>query len=284
MDKTTVIHVKNNRYTVHRAATKMPAFSAAYGLWIISFQRGSVARERHKIAPRYFEFYGLSHMLEGKGWYWTPARRRETFSKGCGVLSCPGTVQDYSSSEGDFVEDSICFAGPVADQLHGSGIISDGIMRIGAERRLLPIFDMAADPSRDSQIKANFALQTLLVDCYFAGKSAADDDDYPQLTALLEKIRRTPEKWWTTDRMKELCSLSENQFRVVFKRRTGISPKKYIMQVKMKRAAELLCNSTYSISRIGAMLGYRDPYHFSRCFKSFTGMSPEHYRQHYTIS
>jgi len=283
MDKTTVFNVKNDsQYTVYRVTEKMPEFNVAYGLWILSFRRHGITPKRHNIGPRYFEFYGLSHLLEGTGWYWQPDKRRKSISNGCGILSIPGAIQDYGSSDNDYIEDSICFTGPIADQLYKSGIISNGIMKIGSARRLLPIFELAEDPSRDSQIMANIALQKLLIDCYFEAKTIASHDKYPQLTLLIEQIQQAPQKWWNTLNMAEYCNLSKNQFRVVFKQRTGMSPKHYIDQVKIKCAFEQLCGSS-TIVEIAEMLGYRDPYHFSRRFKILTGMAPTHYRQHCII-
>jgi len=284
MDKTTVIDAKSDsQCTVYRLAEKIPKFNAEYGLWILSFRRHGITPKRYKIKPRYFEFYGLTHLLEGSGWYWQPGKQREPIAKGYGILSTPEAIQDYSSSDNDYIEDSICFTGPVADQLYRSGIITNGIIKIGSARRLLPIFELAEAPSHDSQIKANFALQKLLIDCYFEAKTTAEHDNYPQLGSLIEQIQQVPGKWWNASEMAEYCNLSENQFRVVFKQRTGISPKLYIDQVKIKRASEQLCSSSCTIAQIAEMLGYRDPYHFSRRFKSLIGMAPKNYRLHYAI-
>ena len=277
MDQTTVIDIKNNsKYTVHRLIKKAPLPNAAYGLWIIAFRRQLVSPKRHKIIPRFFEFYGLTHLITGTGWYWKKGSQRKPVEKYSGVLTTPGTVHDYCSSNSDYTEDSICFTGPVADQLYKSGIIKDGILKIGSTRRLLPIFELAEDPSHDSQIKANFGLQKLLVDCYFENKNATEKDPYPQLTYQIEQIQQNPEKWWNITQLAERCNLSDNQFRVIFKRRTGMPPKQYIDQVKIKYASELLCNSPRTITRIAEKIGYRNPYHFSRRFKILTGMAPEH--------
>ncbi len=284
MNKTTVIDIKNNsQYTVHQLIKKIPQPNAAYGLWIISFRKHNISPRRHKIIPRYFEFYGLTHLTKGTGWYWNKDNQRKIIEKNYGVLTSPGTIHDYCSSETDYVEDSICFAGPIADLLFKSGIISDGIIKIGFERRLLPIFKYAEDPSYDSQIKANFALQKLLIDCYFENKKTADNDNYPQITYQIEQIQQNPGKWWSSQQMAEHCNLSENQFRKVFKTKTGIAPKQYIDQVKIKHASGLLCNSSKPITEIAVILGYNNPYHFSHRFKCLTGMAPEHYRRHYSI-
>lgn len=285
MDKTTVIDVKKkSRPVAYKLLEKMPEFNAEYGLWIIAFQRNSVTSGRTEILPRQFEFYGLSHLLSNSGWYWRAGEHTVRFDKGCGVLSSPGTIQDYKSQDGDYIEDSICFTGPVADQLFNSGIISDGIVRIGTERRLLPIFELAENPSWDSQIMANIALQKLLVDIYLESKNNPDGDNYPRLTSLIDQIHRKPGRWWSGSEMAEMCDLSTNQFRMVFTRRTGMTPKQYVDQVKIKRACELLCATRQSVSRIAKALGYVDQYHFSRRFKNLTGMSPSSYREHYTIS
>ncbi len=67
-------------------------------------------------------------MIKGEGWYWSPGNDIQYFSAGDGVISTPGFVQSYGGYGSVFVEDFICFDGPVADFMFDSGVISNGIV------------------------------------------------------------------------------------------------------------------------------------------------------------
>uniref|UniRef100_UPI00344C3D4E AraC family transcriptional regulator n=1 Tax=Carnobacterium sp. TaxID=48221 RepID=UPI00344C3D4E len=58
----------------------------------------------------------------------------------------------------------------------------------------------------------------------------------------------------------------------------GISPSKFILQFKIKKAKELLRLNTYSVTEIGLLLGFSSTYHFSNTFKSITNITPKKYR------
>ena len=73
--------------------------------------------------------------------------------------------------------------------------------------------------------------------------------------------------------------LSKSHFMRLFKEQTGYSPMDYFIQLKMQRACMLLAFRQDSVRRIGAELGYPDPYYFSRAFRKAIGMSPMQYRQ-----
>ncbi|OPH58184.1 DNA-binding response regulator [Paenibacillus ferrarius] len=65
----------------------------------------------------------------------------------------------------------------------------------------------------------------------------------------------------------------------IFKKETGISVTEYLVQERMGMAKELLSKSGMSISSIAAHVGYSNLAHFSKRFKSVTGMNPNDYRQ-----
>lgn len=67
-------------------------------------------------------------------------------------------------------------------------------------------------------------------------------------------------------------------FSTMFKNRTGKSFSDYLIEVRMKRAKELLAGREMKIYEIAACCGYRDTKYFARVFKKHAGMSPENFR------
>ncbi|WP_028551533.1 helix-turn-helix transcriptional regulator [Paenibacillus sp. UNC451MF] len=63
-----------------------------------------------------------------------------------------------------------------------------------------------------------------------------------------------------------------------FLRMLGVSPRKYLIQLRMERASELLLNTTLNITEIARSTGYPDLYSFSRSFFNYYGMSPTEFR------
>ncbi|OGV53625.1 MAG: hypothetical protein A2X49_06120 [Lentisphaerae bacterium GWF2_52_8] len=268
LGETKIYRVMKGRQKVHED----------YGLWICLAQSGSNSVIHQNPQPRHFEFYNISHLRKGHGWFWTPGGGKKNFSAGDGVMLCPGIVHDYNGID-RYEEDYICFAGPLADQLARAGILKPGILHIGPMRLLLPIIEMASDPSRNSQIKANIALQELLVKLYFENLQQGESKKINAIEKLLQELIRHPEKWWTVAEMAEMVNLSVNQFIRVFSQHTGLTPKKYIDTLKIKLAAEALRDFRQPLAAVAKKLGYRDPFHLSKRFKAITGLSPLEYRR-----
>jgi transcriptional regulator GlxA family with amidase domain len=76
-----------------------------------------------------------------------------------------------------------------------------------------------------------------------------------------------------------LAGLSAAHFGELFKQHTGCSPRDYLHLLRIHQACRLLRDSPLSIKEIAARVGYPDPFHFSRQFKAFQGLSPSEYRE-----
>lgn len=78
--------------------------------------------------------------------------------------------------------------------------------------------------------------------------------------------------------------LSPWHFIHLFKSQTAVTPKQYILQLRMKRAESLLDNSFLSVKEIAADVGFADRSHFSREFKRYWGMTPSEIRERKKIA
>ncbi len=72
----------------------------------------------------------------------------------------------------------------------------------------------------------------------------------------------------------EICGISSEYFRFLFKKNFGTSPVKYINELRISRAKELLLSEMYSVATAAEMSGFSDMSYFSREFKKMTGVSP----------
>lgn len=80
-----------------------------------------------------------------------------------------------------------------------------------------------------------------------------------------------------TDLAKRL-EMDRSHFSVRFKQRTGVSPGKYLMDLRMHTAASILKEGA-SVSVTAASVGYSDIYIFSKMFRRYYGVSPTQYKQ-----
>lgn len=76
----------------------------------------------------------------------------------------------------------------------------------------------------------------------------------------------------------DLCSMSEVYFRKIFTNSMGITPIKYINNLKISMAKELLLSKSCTISKVAELSGFQSDSYFSREFKKHTGMSPIEYK------
>ena len=63
-----------------------------------------------------------------------------------------------------------------------------------------------------------------------------------------------------------------------FKQKTGQNFQEYLIAKRMEKAAVLLEDLQYQIGDVSEMVGYRNPFNFSRTFKKFYGVNPRDYR------
>lgn len=101
--------------------------------------------------------------------------------------------------------------------------------------------------------------------------------------ALVESITKYLNENYTEDI--SLYTLSKNMYlspvyiSKIFKELMGDSPINYLIQIRLIKAKNLLEDSKLSIKTIAKMVGYNDPYYFSKIYKKYYGISPNKARK-----
>ena len=73
--------------------------------------------------------------------------------------------------------------------------------------------------------------------------------------------------------------IQERTLRNLCHRALGYGPKRLISRIRLETAQQLLSNTTMPLSAIASMLGYNDPFHFSRSFRDYFHLPPSKYRR-----
>ncbi|PAD75285.1 AraC family transcriptional regulator [Paenibacillus campinasensis] len=90
---------------------------------------------------------------------------------------------------------------------------------------------------------------------------------------LLEHYREPVE----IESLSRLIQRSQGYTAALFKEVYGLSPIRYMHQLRVQEACRLLLHSDMSIAHIAQYLGYYDTSYFYRMFKKQTGLSPSSY-------
>ncbi len=76
----------------------------------------------------------------------------------------------------------------------------------------------------------------------------------------------------------ERFHLHPNHVSSMVKTFTGVPLHRYVLQVRISHALEMLQESDRPVGEIAAACGFCDIYHFSKCFKQALGVTPSRYR------
>ena len=82
----------------------------------------------------------------------------------------------------------------------------------------------------------------------------------------------------TVDELADLANCSASYLDRRFKRRTGVTPIKYLENARLDAASRLLLREDMDIARVASLIGFTDPRYFSRRFAARFGVAPSRYR------
>lgn len=115
----------------------------------------------------------------------------------------------------------------------------------------------------------------------------APSHELSQTEKLCQECRYVIEKHYNIDGLSissiaQKLNVNRSYLTTLFKKYYHVSPKDYLLQIRMKRAKQLLENTEEPIKVISYSVGYLDPLYFSKAFKDFYSLSPSQFRKNDT--
>ncbi|MBA1268996.1 AraC family transcriptional regulator [Pseudomonas carnis] len=96
----------------------------------------------------------------------------------------------------------------------------------------------------------------------------------PRLAGALLALHQQPGRDWTVAQLAEQCNTSRSAFADRFQVTIGMTPLRYVTELRMRLASQWLTLERLPIEEIAQRLGYTSQAAFSRAFKRITGKTP----------
>lgn len=104
-----------------------------------------------------------------------------------------------------------------------------------------------------------------------------DKEFVNKLHEVLDKHMSDPQ--FSVDEFASLMKLGRTVFYKKVRGLTGYSPNEYLRIIRMKKAAELLQDTSLTVAEVSYRVGINDPFYFSKCFKTQFGVAPSVYQR-----
>lgn len=235
--------------------------------------------------------YQLLYVASGKAWFTFETVPQEA-PVGSMVIYPPGYKQQYIYYQKDRAEVYwIHFTGHEAEKLlHTYDLPLHQIIQIGSSTQIQELFQTIIHELQVAGLYQEQLLQLKLQELFLLTRrlmSRKVSDAGQQQAIIEEAVRYFNENYYHSIEIQEYARqqhISTCWFIRSFRQYMGMPPLKYLTTIRTNRAKELLEGTAYTISEIGAIVGYDNPLYFSRIFRSETGMSPKQYRRMRSLS
>lgn len=236
--------------------------------------------------PRDLGAYGFVYVDSGAGYFEAAGRAAQPVRSGDLLLLFPGQRHSYGNPEHGWQEVFAVVNSPHLELWERAGVINrrelvwhlepvsywrDGLLRIlnrinnwhGSDS-LSPLTALLAwlAEARDIHCRRGNTVTP--------GNQWAD-----HACKQLASVPPGPVDWHAVARA---CGTSTEVFRKRFRALSGKSPALYRAELLMMEAVRLLSSTDLSVKEIAYQLGYCDPFHFSKRFKHYSGLSPSGFR------
>ena len=271
-----------------------------FGLWVntVGFQsiqpHSPYPLKEHPIGyyfniqkGRILSEYQLVYITKGSGVFSSEPKKERQITKGKMLFLFPGqwhTYYPYGQSGWD--EYYIGFEGTVVNNIIKSSFFpyDNQIIDVGLNEELVTLFCRAIEIAENEKNSFQQYLAGIVLHMLGLILSISKNKIF-EVRDINRKIEQAKiimnEHVFGNIDLENLAvnlKVSYSWFRRVFKEYVGYAPAQYFQELKLRKAKQLLAESSYAIKEIAFMLGYTSTEHFATLFKKKTGLTPKEYR------
>jgi len=162
--------------------------------------------------------------------------------------------------------------------------VAPGIHRLKLNEDLLKKIDEITSglkiENTNFSLKENLRIQSFILDVLSSLEkelwNTINIDD--RVLKVLRIIEINMNEKFTNKSLADEVNMAPNSFARLFKNEMGFTLHSFIQKRKIARACQLFDHSSDTIDQVSYLLGFSDRYHFSRVFKTITGIPPAKYK------
>ena len=238
---------------------------------------------------RILQEYQLLYITDGSGRFYS-----DSLGRGKGVpvkagmmfLLFPGEWHSYHPDKNvGWKEYWIGFNGSFIDNLIAQGFFSKDrpVFKVNIHEEIVKLYSSAIEAASKQesgfqQILAGIVDRLLSLAYYYDRNSQFQESDAANKISQAKVMIHDQYATISPEEVASKLCLSYSSFRKTFKEYTGFSPARFINEVRMSKAKELLTNTSMSIKEVAYSVGYNNHDYFFTAFRHVTGQTPAEYR------
>ena len=186
---------------------------------------------------------------------------------------------NYPHSEVHFIEGNTLFIGFTDDSLNlDKPIMLTDDNNLIVKKLMNRIYQEALEQKDNYLDMISLLLKEIIIHVKRKPSNAQQSKKAHDLSLIMAYISENYSFKITIEQLLSITHYSEGHLRRLFKQQFGTSPQNYIIDFRLKKAAEFLKNKNISCTDVALSCGFTDSAQFSKMFKNKFGLSPKKYQ------
>ncbi|WP_349316228.1 AraC family transcriptional regulator [Chitinophaga sp. MM2321] len=237
---------------------------------------------------RVLDEYQIIYISRGKGYFESASCESKTVNEGDIILLFPGEWHRFKpESKTGWDEFWVGCKGNIIRNLESRKFIhrDTPVLQVGMSERIVYLFSEIIEKTKTEKIGYQFYISGIVMHLlgliqYEVKQLSFKPSDNTEniITKAQILLRNIISDNTKMENVAGELNVSYAWFRKAFKHYTGISPKQYLLQLRIEKAKIMLPDHSKPIKEIAFELNFETASYFSKQFKQKTGITPEAFR------